>query len=234
MVTNRHVFENREQVVVRFNPEEASTAAREYPVDLKNQNGQRLWLAHDNPDVDVAVLAINAKQLQQDRVKFAVFQSDKHVASLSKVEELGVSEGDGVYVLGFPMGLVGGERNFVIVRQGVIARIRDAVAKKGAEVLIDATVFPGNSGGPVVTRPEIASVSGTRAVGAAYLVGLVRSYVPYRDVALSAQTQRPRVIFEENSGLAAVVPIDFVQEVIRRHVQTLPEVPAAPQPTPES
>jgi hypothetical protein len=30
---------------------------------------------------------------------------------------------DGVFVLGFPMGLAGTQRNYVVVRQGAIARI---------------------------------------------------------------------------------------------------------------
>lgn len=113
------------------------------------------------------------------------------------------------------MGLVGGERNFVIVRSGVIARIRDALAGQSKEFLIDTAIFPGNSGGPVVTKPEVLSISGTKAVDKSYLIGMVSGYVPYQNVAISTQTQRPRVIFEENSGLASVVPIDFVVEIIK-------------------
>lgn len=76
-------------------------------------------------------------------------------------------------------------------------------------------MFPGNSGGPVVTKPEVVAIEGTKPVGASYLIGVVAGYVPYRDVAISAQTQKVRIIFEENSGLASVIPIDYVEEVIR-------------------
>jgi len=130
-----------------------------------------------------------------------------------------VREGDGVFVLEFPMGLVGGDRHFVIVRQGTIARIRDTLAGGSKECLVDVAVFPGNSGGPVVTRPELAAIQGTQPQHASYLLGMVKSYIPYRDVAISAQTKRPRIIFEENSGLTAVIPVDFVRDALQQHLK---------------
>jgi hypothetical protein len=45
----------------------------------------------------------------------------------AKELELGLSEGDGVDVLGFPMGLTGQGEDDVIVRQGAIARVRDTL-----------------------------------------------------------------------------------------------------------
>ncbi len=42
------------------------------------------------------------------------------------------------------------------------------------------------------------------------MLGLVASYLPYRDVAISQQTGRVRLVSEENSGLARVIPIDLV------------------------
>jgi hypothetical protein len=51
--------------------------------------------------------------------------------------------------------------------------------------LIDALVFPGNSGGPVVLRPEIVSINGTPPQNRSYLIGMVVSYQPYIDVAVS-------------------------------------------------
>src|SRR5207302_573264 len=72
----------------------------------------------------------------------------------------------------------------------------------------------GNSGGPVVTRPEISSIQGTKTINAAYLLRVVSGYLPYQDVAISAQTKRPRIIFEENSGLATVVSVDFIDDIV--------------------
>jgi hypothetical protein len=63
-------------------------------------------------------------------------------------------------------------------------------------------------------KPEALAIEGTKPQVAPYLIGIVQAYVPYQDVAVSLQTARPRVIFEENTGLAAVHPVDFIAETI--------------------
>ena len=118
--------------------------------------------------------------------------------------------GDDIYVLGFPMGLAGTSKKYAVVRAGVIARLDEEVLEEEKAFWIDAAVYPGNSGGPVVLRPVFGGIEGTKTIGAAYVMGIVSSYIPYRDVAVSVQSQRPRVIFEENSGLARVVPMNAV------------------------
>jgi len=125
-----------------------------------------------------------------------------------------VTEGDGVFVLGFPMGLVGSHRNAVTVRSGTIATIRPLLAGTETDFVIDALVFPGNSGGPVVLKPELFAIDGTKANNKASLIGIVHSYVSYREVAVSAQTREPRIVFMENSGLARVHPVDYVNNVV--------------------
>ena len=59
-------------------------------------------------------------------------------------------EGDFIYALGFPMGLVSKDRQHVMVRSGIIARIRDLYENRSTDFTVDAFVFPGNSGGPLV------------------------------------------------------------------------------------
>ena len=59
------------------------------------------------------------------------------------------------------------------------------------------------------------SINGTKSNNNAYLLGVVKSYIPYVDVGISPQTHRARVTFEENSGLAEVVPVDRINEAIK-------------------
>ena len=76
----------------------------------------------------------------------------------------------------------------------------------------------------MILRPEITSISGTKSQTNAYLIGVVIDYRPYIDTAVSQQTRRPRISFEENSGLADVRPVDVVNEAImawRDHRQTV-------------
>ncbi len=221
LVTNRHVVSGREEAVLRFNPLPGSPA-RTYDLNLVSSDGEELWIGHEDPEIDVAVIPVNIALLREDGIQFAYFHSDRHALFQAEATEAGLTEGDAVYILGFPMGDTGGERNYVIVRGGWIARIRDSIAGKAKTFLVDASIFPGNSGGPVVNKPEVVSITGTKALGNANLIGIVSGYLPYQDVAYSRQTERPRVIFEENSGLSVVVPIDRVQEAVDRAVDRFP------------
>lgn len=219
LVTNRHVFEGLQQVYVRFNPTQPDKPARPYALRLLDENDEPIWSSHPNKEIDIAVISINYQKLKKEAMQANYFRSNQHVANIQKLNDLGIIEGDFAYVLGFPMGLVGGTRNTVIARSGTIARIRDTLTKSNNEYLIDAFVFPGNSGGPVISKPEAMAITGTKSQGASYLIGIVKSYVPYEDIAVSLQTKRTRVIFQENSGLATVHPIDYVQEIIKKHLE---------------
>jgi len=68
--------------------------------------------------------------------------------------ELGISEGDSVYVLGYPMDLQNPDWHHMIIRSGIIARMRDMLDGVNSNFLLDAPVFPGNSGGPVILKPD--------------------------------------------------------------------------------
>ena len=225
LVTNRHVIEDHVVMTfnaplsVKFNLKTGGTA-RAYDIPLVDAQGKQIWHPHPNPVVDVAAVPINetlGHNLQAEGAVFSFFRSDLDVLTRSKANELGLSEGAGVFVLGFPMGLVG-QQDYVIVRQGAIARVRDVLENTRTynSMLIDSFIFPGSSGSPVVLKPEFVSITGAKpAISQAYFLGLVKGYIPYTDVAISAQTKRPRVTFEENSGLAEVIPADYIDETIK-------------------
>ena len=227
LVTNRHVFEralrDSDTLHARFNKLK-ETGANSYKVALKDAS----WTVHPSPDVDVAVMGVNANRLRDDEIGFNFFEADSHASTLEQVRAEGIGEGDGVFVLGFPMGNAGEERNYVIVRQGIMARTQDWLNGKSRTFLIDASVFPGNSGGPVVTKLEAMSIEGTPANNKCSLVGMVSGYLPYQEVAVSAQTGAVRMVFEENSGLARIVPVDMINETICTAIEKLkPQEPSS-------
>ena len=100
-----------------------------------------------------------------------------------------------------------------------------ALKERPGELLIDANIFPGNSGGPVFTRSSSFNYR-TRSLGGVgdpgFLIGIVSSYIPYVDVGQSPQTQRVRITFEENSGLATVYSADQVESAIRSYLELHP------------
>ena len=198
LVTNRHVIDGPNDLLVRLN-------GRQSPVLWRPGS----WSTHPDPKVDVAVAAFHLASEEEFR---SWFLSNKHVYFREGLKKVGFMEGDEVYTLGFPLGLTGDQRNYVIVRQGVVSRIRDWYDGRFDSFLIDAFVYPGNSGGPVIAKPTMFSYTETRAHPK--LIGMVSGYVPYQDFARSDQTGQVVSVSTENSGLAEVVPIDKIDETI--------------------
>ena len=212
LVTNRHVIEGKKELLVRMN-RRTNEPAKLFPLPLKTSDGSDTWTNH--PDgADVAVVSINTAILADQGIRYSVFQDPNNTVTRKRANELEISEGGGVYVLGFPLGLAGEERNFAIARQGIFARVQDWLRGDSNTFLIDSTVFPGNSGGPVVTKPELAHIKGTKPLDVCHLIGLISDYILYNDVAVSRQTDMIRAVFQENSGLAVVVPIDAIRETV--------------------
>ena len=212
LVTNRHVLEGarerKEMLHVRFNTLTGSSV-KSYHINP----GAVGWVLHSDPDADVAVIGANSALLLEDGIDFAFIEGDTHTLSFEEARSGLLSEGDPAFVLGFPFSLVGQEElNYVIVRQGVVARAQHWLNGSSRTFLLDAWVFPGNSGGPVFSKPEVSAIEGTKHNDRCLLIGMVSSYLPYREIAVSAQTNRPRMISEENSGLVEIVPVKVIQE----------------------
>ena len=217
LVTNRHVVEDVTHV--RFN-RLVDDAVDILPIgELMPEKANLAWAFHETADVAARPVADGGTApLTEGRnpAKVEVFITD--IGAPNAEEKKCIVEGNGVFVLGFPMGLVGETRNYPIVRHGVVARIQDYLRGDAPTFLIDSLAFPGNSGGPVIVEPQQTAVRGTTATTHALLIGVVSRYIPYTDVAVSAQTKRARITFEENSGLAEVVPIDTIKEVLTESI----------------
>ena len=236
LVTNRHVVEALSSPIVRVDSDSGSEALQ-IPLVSQWPDGQAAWISHPDADVDVSVMPLNIPFLEGLGAKLKFFPQTQAAASLAEMRTLGMSEGQNGFLLGFPMSLVSGPTNAVIVRQACIARIRDAYEGNSRSFLFDGAVFPGNSGGAAIVVPESMAITGTMALGSAYLVGVVASYVPYQDVAISQQTNRARIVFEENSGLTNIFPVDTIDETIAHAISIARELvsqASAPAPDPEA
>ncbi|MDO8240712.1 MAG: serine protease [Candidatus Moranbacteria bacterium] len=216
IVTNRHVYQNKKtkeflkEVFFRFNT--LDNKSHYFKVNLLKSDGCPLWLMHEDERVDLAVLPINATAIDEAKINYDFFVGEELFYAKDFATK-NISTGDGLFVLGFPMRISGKARNFVIVRQGIIARVDEEVLGEGF-FYIDASAYPGNSGGPVIHKPELLAIAGTQSNPSAGLIGVVSSGENYSDVAISQQTGEPRIIFTEQTGLVRVVPIELIFEII--------------------
>lgn len=214
IITNKHVVEGKKTLYVRFNNIE-SHGVKDLPMSLQNNSG-KLYSAHPNSDVDIVAIQIVPQVIINHQLSLSYFDKDDHALTLAQMKGSGVNEGSLVYALGFPMNLVNSTVKAPICRLGCISRVADAFLsdESAASFLVDAQTFPGNSGGPIVSRPEKMSIEGTPHNTNAHLIGILSAYIPYRDTLVSRQTDRPIMIREENSGLTIVHPVDRIKEVV--------------------
>jgi len=219
LVTNRHVFEDQESVDLRFNKKDGKSEVFRQPLCFSD--GELRWMTHRNTKVDLAVLNINPDVLKRNNIDY-IFFIEEMFAYRKDFNKTYIEIGDGVYVLGFPLGIAGDIQNYACVKSGIISRLDKEIITKKKAFLIDSSIFPGNSGGPIIYKPAITSLSGTKAVSQAYVLGVVSGYIPYEEELYTLQTQPPTVVSleRENSGLCSVVPMDFVRQIFRNWITT--------------
>lgn len=206
LVTCKHiVFDLTEKqllpnLFVSFNLRNGTRARRSF--DEMKQNYSMEWLFSEDESVDLALMPYEINEQTDDvrRMGRDLYESIDNLF-----------EGDEIFFLGFPLGIDTGIQNALrpVVRQGIISLIQ-----QDKNFIIDAHVFPGNSGSPVFLKPAIIDFK-TQTFRAAKFIGIINSYIPYLDTAISLYTKRPRVIFEENSGLARVIGAHYINEILK-------------------
>ncbi len=214
IITNKHVVDDCENIYLRFNTQDEQSL-KDYRLNLFDEEHNCLYSKHPNEDSDVIAMRFFPQKLIDDKSIWGAFDLQKHALSLDEMQNTGVTEGCFVYALGFPMNLVETIKS-PICRLGCISRIQDAFMRKHEtpKFLVDAQTFPGNSGGPIISRPEIVSITGTDSNSNANLIGILSHSITYRNVLVSKQTGREMMIQEENSGLTIVHPVDRIREVV--------------------
>ncbi len=216
LITNKHVVENLTDIELQYN---LNNNATNLSLTLLN-NGAKLYSEHNNQYIDVVAISVDINQAVQNGININFFSLKDNALTLANMKNTGVCDGTFSYVLGFPVGinnkLVDNILKDPICRLGCIAKIEHLYhsANNDNKYFIDSNVFPGNSGGPIINRPEIVSLNGTNSNSSCKLIGIVSGYLQYREILYSRQTQRDRMITEENSGLAVVFPVDFINETV--------------------
>lgn len=210
LVTNKHVFNGFNSLLVRFNIV-GKIDARDFKVDLI-KDGVVSYSIHTNPNVDVACLLLNPVMLSEQLGGLSAFELDNMSLSWQEMIENDVIEGTSVFSLGFPSGLVGVDTKAPLCRIGCIARNKEKINAEG--YLLDIQNFPGSSGSPVINKIDANCLNGTKSFNRTALIGILASYIPYKDILYSRQTGLDMQIIQENSGIAIAFTVDAIKEVV--------------------
>jgi hypothetical protein len=163
------------------------------------------WIFHQKREVDVAIIPFEFN-INDD----IMFIPDNLFLSPNEL-----FEGYDIFFLSYQPGIEIKQRISPILRRGAISLINE-----DATFYIDAAAFPGNSGSPVFLKPSMMlNEAGTFSVNpGGKFIGVIGEYIPYAEVAISVQTHRPRIVFEENTGLSKVWSVFFINEIIESEV----------------
>jgi hypothetical protein len=90
------------------------------PYPLRSADGDRTWREHPDRDVDVLAVDVTPMLVQDQKIsaKWADYSSFSDSATIGR---LGITMGDEVLVLGYPLGLRHRTTNYPLVRQGIVA-----------------------------------------------------------------------------------------------------------------
>jgi S1-C subfamily serine protease len=146
LVTANHVFDKmpgtNARVGYRIANADGSWSYSPQSLKIRDSQGHALWTHH--PTRDVAAIAITAPLAF---AKAAI--PEDYLAADDTFSKYAVTSGDQMMTLGFPRGLAANSAGFPILRAGRVASYPIAPAKIFPTFLLDFSVFPGNSGGPV-------------------------------------------------------------------------------------
>jgi hypothetical protein len=210
LVTAKHVVQDPvtgnstdNEMLIFFNLKEGGVSVR--PVADMKRESKIKWIFHSDPKVDIAVLP------------FLITQDDD-IRLLS--EGLFLNTDDyyelyDVFFMSYQPGIEPKGKINPIIRTGAISLVNN-----DKTFYIDAFAFPGNTGSPVFLRPSPVRYTdkgykiGEDPKGGRF-VGIIGEYIPYQELAVSTQTGRPRIIFEENTGLSKVWSVEYIKEIIQ-------------------
>lgn len=209
LVTANHVLQNMpgEQVRIGYRFQDGQGAWRYKPTPTAiRRDGAELWT--HNPERDVAAIVVEAPAEFAKAAIPLAWLADGDAFARYKI-----GPGDEMMALGYPWGMSANGAGFPILRAGKVASYPVAPSKEFPTFMLDFTVFPGNSGGPVFLNETVTDEVTAQPKTVQLVAGLL--------------TQELYGVNNERIGLGVVTQASYIRDTVSL-LDRAPATPAAP------
>jgi len=205
LITASHVLDKMPGAQMRIGYRFQTGETWKYqPQKITIREGDRqLWTR--NPKRDVSAIVVKAPP---EYAKAAIPLD--WLADGQSFDRYGVGPGDEMMALGYPRGLSANGAGFPILRSGKVASYPLAPSAAFPTFLLDFSVFPGNSGGPVFVQ-----ATGPDGAPAMLVAGILTQQVELN---------------QERLEIGVVTQANFVRETIAMIDAKTPAVPMETEP----
>ena len=215
LITANHVFQRMPGAEARIgyrmaNPD-GSWSYTPQTIKIHDAEGADLWTRH--PSRDVAAITITAPEaFAKAAIPLNWLAGDDTFAQND------VTPGDEMMALGFPRGLAANQAGFPILRAGRVASYPVAPADIFPTFLLDFSVFPGNSGGPVFMSRPAPRAANDAAVDAVATSGKPKSATPEAAAGqfIAGLLTQQVELNKERLEIGIVTHAKFIRETIAR------------------
>jgi hypothetical protein len=179
--------------------------------ELATNNLVRFHSTHDVTVIGFANLTSDGLLVTRDRFvtikSNGIYPITTPLSSCRKLVDINV--GDDIYLFGYP-GSVGLQQSpkfdyhRPLLRKGIIS----GVYPQAQTIVVDAAVYFGKSGGPVLEKQDVQL-----GVTVFKIIGIASEIIPFVDVWENKRYQYSNVNIS-NSGYAVIEPIDFALDLL--------------------
>lgn len=226
LITNKHVLGDFSEITFRMVAAETGAPSKHATqITVSGVVPGQTWVGHPDPNVDIAVMpfgeVMTAMANNGAPPYFRAFGPEDFLTQEQADELDGIEQ---VLFVGYPNGLFDTASWMPIVRRGQTATPIYNDYRGQPSFLIDASVFPGSSGSPVVIydRGMYVTRTGATNIGSRfYLAGVVAAVHTRQVLGQIILTQgTPAATFSDMIDLGIVYKAGAIQETVDVLVQS--------------